>query len=1086
MASVFVNYRSSDMPVVAGMLCDHLIARFGEDRVFRDCVSIGAGDHYPAALREGLQRASVLLVVIGPSWLAASDERGRRLLDRPGDWVRYEIKTALAGGRTVIQVLVGDTPLPKDADLPAEISALAYTQARRIKPERPTSDIESLIRELISKEPLLAVNQLFRAMPVLDTDSPPSTLLRPEYGVVPFIGRERELAKLHAWAGSPLLTSLQLVTGPGGQGKTRLARHFCVQLRDRGWTAGVVDPLAPEEVLRRCASWPMPSLLVFDYAETTMQRWVDLVSVLAERPQSKKPVRLLLLVRSAEADRMLRSDIGGTDRARAVLDTLDQDPMALPPLLPRDHDRHGEFDRAVRAFASWLGRPDAGVPAPVDLDHERYGRALDVHAAALASLLDHPDDRVDGRPRWPDPIKRVLDHEYDYWKRAATLLEGFDRDRCRQIAAVATMFGADDDQQAERLLSAVPAMAGDKAAVYRWLRWFQRLYPGPGALNPLQPDRLGEEHVVATVRAEPRVATGPARGASDAQLVRALTVLGRAAPRHEHLADAMSAMVANQPRRLIPLGFDVVPRIHDPYPLARVLDRAIDGADAGTVDAAVDVLVSTPTHGVALEDVAVHVSARALAIHRDEVRIASLQTSHALHLAAAGRWSEAMDAVAEAVDRHAALAEGTPARRYDLVRALHIQSRLLGRHGRHDQAVAAAELAVERCRKAGDLPELAASLTILAAQHAGLDRHGQAAEAGLEAIRIYRRLATAEPDAYQHQLARSLTVQAHHLERLSRLDGALATHAEANELLRHLTQRYPGVYDDQLAQQLGSEAQLLVAVGRAEDARNRAGEAAALCRERTEDRPGVFHPLLAEALDTLGVALTSIDALEEAEETLVELVSLRRELAERAPAARAHGLARSLRMLADVQRRTGRRDLAAATAAESTRRYRALPPDGPVVQRSELADFLHDTAMWSTADGDYDAAIDALSEASAILRELAAASFETHGAALARVLVGYAIVLGRRNRHDEAAGTGTEALTIFEELQGRWPDRHLPAHAGALHEMVLILAQADRREQAGRRQRELVAILRPLTARDPRYVNDLQRAVELGWILGLD
>ena len=39
----------------------------------------------------------MLLVVIGPGWLAAADQRGRRL-DDPHDWVRVEIGRAPRAG----------------------------------------------------------------------------------------------------------------------------------------------------------------------------------------------------------------------------------------------------------------------------------------------------------------------------------------------------------------------------------------------------------------------------------------------------------------------------------------------------------------------------------------------------------------------------------------------------------------------------------------------------------------------------------------------------------------------------------------------------------------------------------------------------------------------------------------------------------------------------------------------------------------------------------------------------------------------------------------------------------------------------
>ena len=123
MAGVFINYRRKDVPAVAGVLYDHLVKRFGEDQVFRDCASMQAGEDYPTALREGLERATILIAVIGPKWLRLTDENGVRLLDRPKDWVRQEIARALARGITVIPVLVEGAERLPYADLPQRYPA---------------------------------------------------------------------------------------------------------------------------------------------------------------------------------------------------------------------------------------------------------------------------------------------------------------------------------------------------------------------------------------------------------------------------------------------------------------------------------------------------------------------------------------------------------------------------------------------------------------------------------------------------------------------------------------------------------------------------------------------------------------------------------------------------------------------------------------------------------------------------------------------------------------------------------------------------------------------------------------------------
>ena len=58
--------------------------RFGEARVFLDIDWIKPGVDFMQVITEAIARSQVLLVIIGPQWLA-SDGDGRRRLDRPDD-----------------------------------------------------------------------------------------------------------------------------------------------------------------------------------------------------------------------------------------------------------------------------------------------------------------------------------------------------------------------------------------------------------------------------------------------------------------------------------------------------------------------------------------------------------------------------------------------------------------------------------------------------------------------------------------------------------------------------------------------------------------------------------------------------------------------------------------------------------------------------------------------------------------------------------------------------------------------------------------------------------------------------------------
>ena len=172
----------------------------------------------------------------------------------------------------------------------------------------------------------------------------PSTLLRPEHGLVPFLGRQAALDQISGWCQGPPGTPLLLLVGGGGSGKTRLGREACVQMLVAGWDAGLVDDqrrdgAATTELQR-------PTLLVIDDADLRTGLISALVDYL-KQDDAGPEVRLLLLARATGAwwERLVRQQ--GLDDAYTVLD-LDRHPV--PPT-----DRAEHFRRASIAFAVYGG-----------------------------------------------------------------------------------------------------------------------------------------------------------------------------------------------------------------------------------------------------------------------------------------------------------------------------------------------------------------------------------------------------------------------------------------------------------------------------------------------------------------------------------------------------------------------------------------------------------------------------------------------------------------------------------------------------------------------------------------------------------
>ena len=125
---IAISYRREDSTPVAGRLHDRLQADFGKGNVFMDFDSIPYGVDFREQIKQTLERARVVIAVIGPTWFGGRG-RGNRRIDDPADFVRLEIATALQRGIPVIPVLIDDTPMPQVENLPADLKGLAFRNA---------------------------------------------------------------------------------------------------------------------------------------------------------------------------------------------------------------------------------------------------------------------------------------------------------------------------------------------------------------------------------------------------------------------------------------------------------------------------------------------------------------------------------------------------------------------------------------------------------------------------------------------------------------------------------------------------------------------------------------------------------------------------------------------------------------------------------------------------------------------------------------------------------------------------------------------------------------------------------------------
>jgi hypothetical protein len=418
------------------------------------------------------------------------------------------------------------------------------------------------------------------------------TLLDPEHGLVPYLGRQLLLDEITGWCQGPAGRPLLLVTGGGGSGKTRLGREACVRMLLAGWDAGLVDDQRRDGAAT--SRLQRPTLLVVDDADLRTALISAMVGYL-RWDDAGPPVRLLLLARAARTwwDRLVRNQ--KLDGSYTSLD-LDRHPVA-----PADRAEH--FRYASAAFAAYRGpgTPSADMAPPGGLDDQAYGEPLLIQIAALLRTVDTSasappplgeestlgKDSTAGLPVRQALLQALCERERTRWYQLGSHLSfNPDLPLVDQVVALATLTAARNQSCATSLLLAVPNQAevtriGAEALVV----WAHRLYSGPGYWNPLRPDLLAEQHLADIADLAP-LATTAARLAAGQPweadlLTQLLAELTRGAPNQPVLQAALNELLAAA--------------------LSQIVRLAVTAGHAGLADLASLALQLAPQPGLAAQ-----------------------------------------------------------------------------------------------------------------------------------------------------------------------------------------------------------------------------------------------------------------------------------------------------------------------------------------------------------------------------------------------------------------------------------------------------------------------------------------------------
>jgi tetratricopeptide (TPR) repeat protein len=959
-------------------------------------------------------------------------------------------------------------------------------------------------------------------------------ILRPRYAVVGYVGREQLLSDIATWrAEGDRGVGVWFVTGGGGFGKTRLAIEACVRAGAEGWTAGLLPRPAREDDLTALADWPGKLLIAIDYAETQPAVVERLVEELTARPD-RPAARILLLVRrrAARAELLTLFNESEDEELDAVLRgasscRLDEADAEV--------DRLELFDRAVRDFA--FAGAAAEPPLRPRLRAAHFDRPLYVLTAAL--LCGGPDG-FDVDALSEEELLRALltEHESHYWARwDGRRRLGLDPADQRAAVAVATLLGAADLTEALAVARLVPHHGGEtEARLIAIARWLAQLYPsGPGtdaaAINPLEPDRLGEVLVGDVLHEHPGLLAAALDAASDRQRVRALTVAVRIARDDDAMRDQLRTVLDERLGDLVaglyPAGQDeavpalldaltvarpvagarqAVRRLSEPVPswlwplILRIAEIAVQGLrDRADTDpdalielsALLIVLSSIPGGDTGNPEAPLAAAAEAVDIYRklaetDNVgrqpELGGALTLLSLRLGEAGQQAEALAAAREAVTINRQLASAIPDR-FGLAAALTSLTEQLSRAGQRDEALAAAEEAVSIWRELSPtdparLTGLGEALILLGVRLFETGHHDEALAAAEEAVGILGELAAGDADPLFHlpSLGRALNSLGVYLDAAGRPGEALAAAEEAVRVLGPLADVKPVTKMLDLAVALTNLGARLSDAGRADEALSFAGGAATMYRDLADASPAHL-PGLATALNLEGGTLSRAGRWPDALAVFEEAVGISRELAEASPDAHLPGLAKTLANLSRVFAECGRIDDALSAAREATVLRRQLAGAYPDAHLPELARALESLGERLSEAGHPAEALTAAREAVTTYRQLADANPAAHLPGLALAVGSLARRLSETGHPAEALTAAREAVTTYRQLADANPAAHLPGLAAAVGSLARRLSETGHPAEALTAAREAVTTYRQLADANPVYLPRLEGAL---------
>lgn len=401
------------------------------------------------------------------------------------------------------------------------------------------------IRAYIKYDKCNKVEEFFEEDHKLDPSDPKSEsafkFVQEKYRIVKFRECKEEFCQLIEWMKRKPIshrkhnTSVFLIHGGPGQGKSRLARELCKSAENawrkitnpgikamindkragfikKPWKAGFIKyetERSFDDLFKNCRK---PLLLVIDAAARRKDQVEKLTKVACKyrpsflarflgSPSKFRPVRIILIARSGDWLSRAKDD-------DSELGQLFAGSLSPNPIKGRKDSRRNEFKHALKWFECKL--KELGIRVNPDKNSEEYLdgllqmeeiQMLDIHIAALLTAYgDHDDARQDGAnwQRKPESfegnlLEKLVRREQKHWAVAINsgqVLEGKTRRKARYAVAWLGATNPSNKGLADRL-NCLQEFKGEKKVRESIENELQELYPdGQNNWGGVLPERI--------------------------------------------------------------------------------------------------------------------------------------------------------------------------------------------------------------------------------------------------------------------------------------------------------------------------------------------------------------------------------------------------------------------------------------------------------------------------------------------------------------------------------------------------------------------------------------------------------------------